>query len=292
MTETIVVEAPKEEVQPIKKKSAFTSVVVNAETMVIDPENYKWKIFLAGPSGSGKTTALTTLPGKKLLVDFDNRAQALAGFPDIDIFPIHEADPRSPTAWQKALRLKDVIVSEIRQGIFPYSGIMFDGLTMMGRISLNWALLLDTKRGLGGSPARQHYGPQMDNLAKFVLATLAFPLDIIYTGHIELFQDEATGAQKFYPKVTGKLRTEVANWFNETYYCYRRADTDGNLAYYWQTAGSGRQEFFKSSLNTLGAYWEDPILLDYGSEKPQGFEGLWNRRFESDGKASKGGEAK
>lgn len=284
MVEKIVEEAeatPQEEAKPQPPRSAFEGegVTIKAEEMSLDPSTYKWKFFLAGPSGSGKTTAIRTLPGRWLLVDFDNRAEAVLGFPNVDVYPIHEADPRSPRAWDKAIRLKDVVASEIRQGIFPYDGVMFDGLTMLGRISMNWALLLDAKRGLGGSPAKQHYGPQMDNLAKYVLATLAFPIHVGYTGHIELFQDEATGGQKFYPKITGKLRTEVANWFNETYYCYRRANADGKLCYYWQTAGSGRQEFFKSSLNTLGQYWEDPVQLDFGSPEPQGFEMLWRCRF-------------
>lgn len=272
-----------------KEKSAFAGegVIQKAEEMSLNPESHKWKAFLAGPSGSGKTTAIATLPGKTLLVDFDNRAATVAGMVDVDVYPIHEVNPRSPRAWNKAMRLLAVITSEVARGIFPYDGIFWDGLTMMGRISLNWALLLDSKRGLGGSPARQHYGPQMDNLAKFILSTLALPLHIVYSGHIELFQDDSTGAQKFYPKVTGKLRTEVANWFNETYYCYRSENADGKLCYYWQTAGSGRQEFFKSSLNALGAYWEDPIQLDFDSEEAQGFEGLWNKRF---GSAEKGGE--
>jgi len=273
----------------VQKQSAFLGedVITNAEKMIIDPKKYRWKVFLAGPSGSGKTAAIATLPGKKLLVDFDNRAETVAGVPNIDIYRIHEVDPKSPQAWNKALRLKDVIISEIRQGIFPYDGVQFDGLTMMGRISMNWALLLDNKRGLGGSPARQHYGPQMDNLAKYVLSTLALPIHVVYTGHIELFQDEATGAQKFYPKITGKLRTEVANWFNETYYCYRTHNDDGRLCYYWQTGGSGRQEFFKSSLNALGRYWEDPIQIDFDSKEPQGFEGLMEKRFNPTSKEEK-----
>lgn len=277
-----------------EEKSAFAEggIVQKAEEMTLDPELHKWKVFLAGPSGSGKTTAIATLPGRKLLVDFDNRAATVAGMADVDVYPIHEVNPRSPQAWNKAMRLLAVITSEVARGIFPYDGVFFDGLTMMGRVSMNWALLLDSKRGLGGSPARQHYGPQMDNLAKFVLSTLALPLHIIYSGHIELFQDDSTGAQKFYPKITGKLRTEVANWFNETYYCYRTEDADGKLCYYWQTAGSGRQEFFKSSLNALGAYWEDPVQLDFDSEDSQGFIGLWEKRFGSAKKGEKDGSSK
>lgn len=271
-----------EDKAPVPKTSAFEAGARRAKDIILDPSTYKWKAFLAGPSGSGKTTvAAKTLPGRKLLVDIDNRAETVGGMKDVDVYDCHEPEPKSPKAWPKVERARQVILREVRQGIFPYDSIIFDGLTMMGRISLNWALTLDSGRGLGGAPARQHYGPQMDNLAKFVLSTLALPLHIVYTGHIELIQDDSTGASKFYPKITGKLRTEVANWFNETYHCYRIKDDDGKLRYYWQTGGSGRAEFFKSSLNQLGKYWEDPIPLRFDEEGPTGFADLFERRFKS-----------
>jgi hypothetical protein len=270
-----------EATQVTEKKSAFDKAVMHAEDMKDDPSKHKWKVFLAGPSGSGKTQATVTLPGKKLLIDFDNRAQTVAGTPKVDIYSCFEEDARAPKAWAKAEEMRKVIVSEVRQGIFPYDTIIFDGLTSMGRSALNWALTLDPGRGLGGSAARQHFGPQMDSLSKFILGTLALPLHICYTGHIELIEEEETGAHKFYPKITGKLRSEVSNWFNETYYCYRlRDDKEKRLRYFWQTGGSGRQEFFKSSLNNLGRYWTDPIELDFEVPGPKGFELLAQRRFE------------
>jgi len=265
-----------------EKSSAFLQegIIKQAKNIEIDPKEYKWKVFLAGPSGSGKTVAMTTLPGKKLLIDCDGRSESVVGFPDVDIYTCYEQDHRSPKAWNKLETLRKVIIGEVIKGIFPYDSIIWDGLTMMGRYSLNWALLLDSKRGLGGAPAQQHYLPQMDNLAKYILSTKALPLHIGYTGHLELFSDEAMGTQRFLPKITGKLRTEISNWFNETYYSYRATDSGtGKLRYYWLTKGSGRQEFFKTSLNTLGAYWEDPIELDFSSENPIGFQDLWYRRF-------------
>lgn len=281
MKEEIEYKAEEVVVDKVAKKSAFgPESVINAERMVIDPSQYKWKVFLAGASGSGKTMGMSTLPGRKLLIDLDNRAETVIGVPNLDVYPCHEPEAKSPKAWQKVERVRQVIMSEVAQGIFPYDTVIFDGLTMLGRIALNWALTLDPGRGLGGAPARQHYGPQMDNLAKFVLSTLTLPLNVGYTGHIELFEDETTGAQKFYPKITGKLRSEVANWFNETYYCYRTPDDDGVRRYYWLTGGSGRQEFFKSSLNSLGRYWDDPIEVDFKKEKV-GFAELFGKRFKS-----------
>ena len=250
----------------------------NAAATQLDPKNYLIKVYLAGDSGSGKTQAMTTMPGRKLLIDLDNRAETVIGTPNLSIIRCHEQDPRSPKAWMELLNIQKQIVADIKTGDFPYDSIIYDGLTMMGRTSMNWALLLDGKRGLGGCPAQQHYLPQMDNLAKFILSSLTVPRHIGYTGHIELHEDAEDGKMKFYPKITGKLRTELPNWFNETYKCDRVHANDGKVTYSWMTMGSGRDEFFKSSMNSLGKYWGDPIVLDFNKERV-GFIDLLFRRF-------------
>lgn len=261
------------------EQSAFEGKTMDAEHMAIDPSVFRWKVFIAGPSGSGKTQVLATLPGRKLIIDTDRRAETLIGMPNVEIYPCYEVDARSPKAWDKLETVRRTITSEIVKGIFPFDTVAFDGLTMMGRQGMNWALTLDPKRGLGGAPAEHHYMPQMDALAKFILATLAWPVHVAYTGHIELIEDKVSGAHRFYPKITGKLRSELSNWFNETYYTYREFDSEAKrMRYFWKTAGSGSQEFFKSSLNQLGRYWVDPIEIDF-DKKPVGFEDLWQRRF-------------
>ena len=249
----------------------------NAEEMELDPRSYLIKVYLAGSSGTGKTQGAMSMPGRKLLIDFDNRAESVVGTPKLHILPCHEPDPRTPAAWMKLEKIQAGIVADIKAGDFPFESIIYDGLTMMSRIAMNWALLLDNKRGLGGSPAQQHYGPQMNSLSKFVLSSLTIPRHICYTGHIELHEDE-TGKQLFYPKITGKLRTELPNWFNETYCTYRVKDDEEKTSYRWLTAGSGKYTFFKSSLNRLGKSWEDPIEIDF-DKTPVGFEDLLTRRF-------------
>ena len=248
------------------------------EGVSVNPYDYLIKSFFAGPSGSGKTQGMTTMPGRKLFVDVDNRAETLAGMKDISVVRCTEADSRAPKAWQDLTSLQKDIVSDIRKEVFPYDSIIYDGVTMMGRISMNWALMLDPKRGLGGAPAQQHYLPQMDALSKFMLNSLTIPRHIGYTGHMELHEDAEAGRMKFYPKITGKLRTELANWFNETYYCSRAKGKDGETVYSWTTSGNGREEFFKSSMNTLGKFWNDPIVINFDAEKV-GFQDLLNRRF-------------
>ena len=249
----------------------------NAEEMELDPRNYLIKVYLAGSSGTGKTQGSMSMPGRKLLIDIDGRAESVVGTKDLHIIRCFEPDPKSPKAWDMLEKIQRGIVADIKAGDFPFESIIYDGLTMMSRVAMNWALLLDNKRGLGGSPAQQHYGPQMNSLSKFILSSLTVPRHICYTGHIELHEDEG-GKQLFYPKITGKLRTELPNWFNETYCTYRVKDDEEKTKYCWLTAGSGKYTFFKSSLNRLGKHWEDPIEIDFDKE-PVGFQDLLTRRF-------------
>ena len=242
------------------------------------PKNYKIKGMLAGPSGTGKTQSAATLPGKLLFVDYDGRSETLAGLPNVDILDCYDADPKSPKAWMKAEEIKKEIWSQIRAKSFPYSGVIEDGLTQMLRYCMNWSLLLDPKRGLGGSPAKQHYMPQMTNVANHILSLKSAPIHYIITAHLEIIEDEQMGGLKYLPKATGKMRTEIPSWFNECYSCSRQRDEKGNLRYYWTTAGHGRWDFLKSTLNQLGKHWEDPIEIDFN--KPRvGFQELLNIRF-------------
>jgi len=148
----------------------------------------------------------------------------------------------------------------------------------MGRYAMNWALLLDPKTGLGGSPAQQHYSPQMKAFADHILSMKELPCHYIFCGHLELVESPADGSVLYLPKVIGKTsRTEIAGWFDEIYYCQRNRSSDG-IAYSWVTQGTGKLDFFGSTLNHLGKYWKDPITINF-KKKPVGFADLLERRF-------------
>ena len=263
--------------KPKVPKSSILESARPASNLVL-PEAYKIKGMLTGPSGTGKTQSAATLPGRLLFVDYDGRSETLAGLPNVDILDCYDSDPKSPKAWMKAEDIKKEIWSQVRTGTFPYDGVVEDGLTQMLRYCMNWSLLLDSKRGLGGSPAKQHYMPQMKNVADHVLSLKSLPLHYLLTAHLEIIEDEEMGGLKFLPKATGKMRTEIPGWFNECYYCNREKDKNGKLRYYWLTAGAGRWDFLKSTLNQLGKWWEDPIEIDF-SKKEVGFADLLGRRF-------------
>jgi len=245
-------------------------------------ENYRIKALLIGHSGSGKTTSgVLTLPGRKLVIDYDGRSASLAGAPDVDVIELLEQNPKSPAAWDKAEKLKDELWTAVRKKELKWDSIVEDGLSSMSTICMYWALLLDPKRGLGGSPAKQHYGPQMKNLQDHVRSMINLPVNYVLTAHFNALDDEETGAIHYFVKVFGKqMKTDVPGWFNEVYYCYHTSNEKAKReTYLWHTSGFGKFDFMKSSINNpAGKYWTDPIEIDLSSE-PAGFQKLLELRF-------------
>lgn len=258
---------------------------IKAEDIEIDPEQYFIRCLLTGGSGSGKTTSALSLPGEKLLLDIDGRKNAAAGFKNvriIDLAKLIKRDPKSPAGWLALMEIKNELWQKTRS-IFPYDGIIVDGLAAMNRVAMNWALLLDPSRGLGGTPAQQHWYPAMEAIVTFMKGMLSLPCHIVLTSHIELIKDEASGGLILTPKAIGKLRTEVEGWFDETYLCHREHGKGGRPNYYWTTAGGGKERFLKSTLNHLGKYWKDPVDIivpeNTDGATPWGFQKLLEIKF-------------
>ncbi len=245
-------------------------------------ESYLIKALLVGKTGSGKTiSAALTLPKPVLVIDYDNRSEPLAGQPGIKVIKILP-DSKHATRWsEEAEPLVENLWSSVRKKNLEYASVLEAGLTSMNRLAMYWALLLDPKKGLGGSPAKQHYGPQIKNLQDHILSMLALPVNYVLEGHYELVKDEEEGETTFLPLLFGaKARMELPGMFNECYHAYHVTDEKTHKQkYFWHTSGFGRFDFMKSSLNCpSGKYWTDPIEIDLGAE-PAGFQKLLELRF-------------
>jgi hypothetical protein len=254
-------------------------------------QKYKVRALLLGESKSGKTTSATSLPGRKLLVDFDNRAESISGDASTDVIKIGEINLDKPTAWNESIDLRDEIWARIKDNSFSYDGIIWDGFSGMTKICMNFCLSLRTKsgqlaeRGFGDTPAQHHYGPYMQEMAKFIFNCIAMPVHTVFTGHYYVYEDATTNKIEYWPKLFGNIRTEVGSWFNEVYSCYNLTQTikEGDKPvkrqkYYWQTVSDAKLGFIGSSLNQLGKYWSSPIELN-PSESSWGFSKLLDTRF-------------
>ena len=272
-------------------KESILAKAQKSDDLKIIQANYKIRALLLGESGSGKTTSAISLPGRKLLVDFDGRAESIAGVDNTDVLRINETDPDKPTAWNEAISLRDEIWGKLKTNSFPYEGVIWEGFSSMTKFCMNFCLSLRTKtgqlaeRGFGDTPAQHHYRPYMAEMSKFIFNCVAMPVHTVYTGHYYTYEDGTTNKVEYWPKLYGNIRTEVGSWFNETYHCYNLTQTikEGDKQvkkqkYYWQTASDTKYGFLKSSLNQLGKHWQSPIELD-PSQTPWGFEKLLELRF-------------
>ena len=267
--------------------------VTPAADLSFDPSSYRFKGLLVGHTGSGKSNGALTAPGKKLLVEYDNRKESIMGHPEIDstsIIQIIEKDNRNPAAWEAAELLRRELVSLSRKKEpFPYDCIIEDGLTALGAYCMYWALTLDPKKGLGGSPAQHHYGPWINNMGQHIQSMRNLPCSYILTGHFNALEDEATGGLHYFPKVFGKqFKTEVPSYFNEVYFCTKSDAQDTTTkkhkrTYLWYTGGTGRYDFFKSAINHRERFWSDPFIVDLDSS-PYGIQKLIQLRQQGEGK--------
>jgi len=272
-------------------KESILAKATKVEDLAEAKKNYKIRALLLGDSKSGKTTSSSSLPGKKLLVDFDGRAEAVTGVKSTDVIRILEADPEKPAAWNEAISLREEIWTQIKANSFEYDAVIWDGFSGMTKICMNFCLGLKTakgmlaERGFGNTPGEHHYNPYMYEMSKFIFNCLAMPVHTIFTGHFYVYEDKNTNALHWWPKLFGNIRTEVGSWFNEVYHCYNMTQTikEGNNVikkqkYYWQTASDNKLGFLGSSLNQLGKYWQSPVEID-PSQEVWGFQKLLDLRF-------------
>ncbi len=263
---------------------------IRAEDIEVKSKDYLLRGLLCGGSGSGKTTSALSLPGKKLLIDLDGRSRSAAGFSNVEVLALAELygkDPKGPELWLKLIEIRKELWAAAR-GTFPYDAVILDGLTSMNRLAINWSLLLDPSRGLGGTAAQQHYGPAMGGILDMVQGLKSLPCHFLLTCHLELMEDNVAGTYRYLPKTWGKQRTDVESWFDETYLCHREYGKGGGAEYSWTTIGGGKCRFLKSTLNHLGEYWKDPFKVvvpkNTDGTSPWGFQKLLEMRFGKGGK--------
>ena len=265
--------------KPKSKKEPLLTPRNIRKAREVTQENYLIKALLVGPSGGGKSTFAATIPGNSLVLDCDLRSESLVGLPGVEIFEIGEPDTDNPTAFDRLCQIKDELwdLAKSPDGL-PYDTIIVDGYTRLGRYAMYKALQLTDSRGQkmatmpGGGPAQPHYSPQMTWVVNFSMQMLPLPCNVIFTGHVDIYEDKHLQSIHFYPKITGKIRTEVSSWFNETYLCEYKKE------YLIHTLPQGRYDFLKSSLNTRGKYWESPRTVDL-DKNPCGFAELLDLRF-------------
>lgn len=289
----------------------YISKAVESEQIAREHEKlFRFRGLIVGPSKTGKSTLFAaTAPGRKLIIDCDNRYHSI-NYPNTDVLPVFDlASSQSVRpgmtveeigaetlvkAWNILIDINNELWTLVRSGKFEYDSICGDTLSSFNRIAMAFVLSLKHKAdgepvstGIAGAPARHHYGPQMHILSMLLFSLSALPVHFVMNGHTELFEDKKTGETLWLPRMYGKTRYEIGSWYDECYESERTINVaTGEQIYNLRTIGYANKQFLGSSMNTEGRYWKSPFRVNL-SESPAGIEKLIKLRF---GEVAKGGE--
>jgi len=182
-----------------------------------------------GDSGVGKTYSLRTLPKPVFVFCTDpDGMTTLRGTEGVDF--VYFGD-------QKASEVEQAI-EEFEKTLLPnYKSVAFDSITTLSTIIMNYCIKLTGRdpedmfptKSHGGTkekgvllgPNQQDYGNEMTLLSRLISHVMKWPLNIVFTAHVELHKDQLSGRILGQPLVTGKLRARLPIQFSETYLAFR-----------------------------------------------------------------------
>jgi hypothetical protein len=186
--------------------------------------------LIYGDSGAGKTFSLQTLPKPIFVFCSDPDGMVtLRGIPDIDFIYIVETEKSHGT-----VQLEKALFEFESKLLTQYKSVAFDSITTLTDIIMNHCIrltgrdpldLFPSKKGketgvlLG--PNQQDYGNEMTLIHRLIAKVLSWPINIVFTGHVEITKDQLSGRVFGSPMVTGKLKGRLPNLFTEVYYVKR-----------------------------------------------------------------------
>ncbi len=227
------------------------------------------KALLIGDAGSGKTTAAATMPGRTLLLDWDNGAEVLYGKANMDIIQYKDPDPFR--RWLQNVTVMKEIKAEIGKGTFPYDTVVGDSLSMLYEMSMGYAMTTDSQRGPGGAEVSNHYRVEKREARMVWEYFLHAPVNFIGTVHEAHDKDEFLNRIFFYPTVRGQDAPLIVRRFREVYQCFARPakDSEGKeiAEFLWRTSPEPQRPYLKSSLNTGQKYWKSIVGPNPSLEK-------------------------
>lgn len=221
-------------------------------------------ILLIGDSGSGKTVFAGTCP-RPFIFDFDKGTRSLEtmGLPH-DKATFKELPKNSSmkgpslypygSAWGAFIKKLNDIGESMDKGTCPYQTLVFDSLTTLSNIALNFIL-----NSVGrDKPQIQDWGDQIRALEMVVDQLTAWPLIKVMTAHIQRDKNELTGEIEKLPLVTGKFAGKIPVYFDEVYYTSPERVPNQEIKYYLQTRSDNVTKQAKSRAgvpNKVLAQW-------------------------------------
>lgn len=221
------------------------------------------KALILGASGSGKTVAAATFPGRKLWLDFDNKISSVAAFYagnkemlesiDVKQYGRQSIKPTPPAKPRMAQFQEDMAVyfkmHDAKQKL-PFDTLIVDTITTLSDSLLEdyrYVSQLGVKRPNVDQNSQSDYGLFATHFKQIIGRLLALDCNVLFVGHTQMEQDEATGMRTNEVLMPGQLKSKLGIYFEEVYFA--KVNAKGERV--WQTQADGKTTFCRTQRRNL-----------------------------------------
>lgn len=225
--------------------------------------NVHTKSLILGASGSGKTIAAATWPGKKLWLDFDNKISSAANFYagnkemlesiEVKQYGKQSIKPTPPAKPRMAQFQEDMAVyfkmHDLKQKL-PFDTLIVDTITTLSDSLLEdyrYVSQLGVKRPNVDQNSQSDYGLFATHFKQIIGRLLALECNVLFVGHTQIEQDEATGMRTNEILMPGQLKSKLGIYFEEVYF----AKVNAQGARVWQTQADGKTTFCRTQRRNM-----------------------------------------
>jgi len=195
-------------------------------------------ILIVGDAGTKKTWLSGQFP-KPYFFDFDKGMAVLRDVKGITYDTFKDAPEASKVfdpakgiyewgkGWPAFIKKLNEVGSTMDEGKCPYTTIVFDSLTMMGNLALNY-VIAEAKRNnryKSGDPVDQGLWGQQSRLLETTMDQLtSWDIARIVTAHVQRDTNTVTMNVEKLPLTTGKFAGKVGAYFDEVWYIEAKGD--------------------------------------------------------------------
>ncbi len=220
------------------------------------------KTLLLGASGAGKTVAAMSFPGKKLVLDFDNKISSAANFyagnkemlesievkqyGKISIKPVSGKPRMAQFQEDMAVYFK---MHDLKQKL-PFDTLIVDTITTLSDSLLEdyrYVSQLGVKRPNVDQNSQSDYGLFATHFKQIIGRLLALECNVLFVGHTQIEQDEATGMRTNEILMPGQLKSKLGIYFEEVYFA--KVNAAGKRV--WQTQADGKTTFCRTQRRNM-----------------------------------------
>jgi len=227
----------------------------NAKDVTVETEYLK--VLVLGDSGTGKSIFASSFPTPGYVYNFDKSMLSYRGL-DFD----YDDFDNSPEGWVKFEKVHKELYEKMTGDNPPYKTVIVDSTTTWSSLAMERALQLDPKRSPTKGPVwNVHYGMVRNLVEGRLRQMLDFKSNLVVIGHLQVKEDQETGAIMVVPMLTGQLAVTAPGLFDEVYYTRTKKGAHG-LEWLIQTVAIGRGRG-RSRLSGKGRILPDEMPNDY-----------------------------